>query len=189
MLNMIFNAVILVLSGMILLRIAGRKSISQMSVMTTVIMISIGTTIVQPLNQDKVWNAVVVASTFIGVLIVTEWLTMRFNQVDQWLNGKASLVISDGVIQDKQLKKLRMTVDQLEIRLREHGIGAITDVKTATLEVNGMLGYELYPEAKPLTLREFRAYMEQLSHAPPSAPLFEEVKNDSHANPVPKRLQ
>ncbi|KAA2297616.1 DUF421 domain-containing protein, partial [Clostridioides difficile] len=38
----IWKSVLLVLIGMILLRIAGRKSISQMSVATTVIMISIG---------------------------------------------------------------------------------------------------------------------------------------------------
>ncbi|WP_419889560.1 hypothetical protein [Paenibacillus xylanexedens] len=44
---------------MILLRIAGRKSISQMSVATTVIMISIGTTIVQPIANHELGKAII----------------------------------------------------------------------------------------------------------------------------------
>lgn len=48
-----WKSVVLVIAGMVLLRIAGRKSISQMSVATTVIMISIGTTIVQPIAKSN----------------------------------------------------------------------------------------------------------------------------------------
>lgn len=54
----IWKSVLLVLIGMILLRIAGRKSISQMSVATTVIMISIGTTIVQPIANHELGKAI-----------------------------------------------------------------------------------------------------------------------------------
>ncbi|MCF7752841.1 DUF421 domain-containing protein [Paenibacillus xylanexedens] len=54
----IWKSVLLVLVGMILLRIAGRKSISQMSVVTTVIMISIGTTIVQPIANHELGKAI-----------------------------------------------------------------------------------------------------------------------------------
>ncbi|WP_186328358.1 hypothetical protein [Paenibacillus sp. 32O-W] len=53
----IWKSAILVIAGMVLLRIAGRKSISQMSVATTVIMISIGTTIVQPLANKSTMDS------------------------------------------------------------------------------------------------------------------------------------
>lgn len=46
----------------------------------------------------------------------------------------------DGKIITNNLKKLRMSVDQLEARLREDGIASITDVKTASIEITGQLG-------------------------------------------------
>ena len=45
------------------------------------------------------------------------------------------------------------------MRLRQQGINRISDVKTATLEPNGQLGYELFPDAKPITVREFKELM------------------------------
>lgn len=79
----IWKSVLLVLVGMILLRIAGRKSISQMSVVTTVIMISIGTTIVQPIANHELGKAIGSASVFIATLLVVEQLQLKFN----FLNG------------------------------------------------------------------------------------------------------
>ncbi|WP_440111348.1 hypothetical protein [Paenibacillus sp. QZ-Y1] len=75
----IWKSVLLVLTGMILLRIAGRKSISQMSVATTVIMISMGTTIVQPIANHELGKAIGSAAVFIATLIVVEQLQLKFN--------------------------------------------------------------------------------------------------------------
>ncbi|VTR61599.1 Protein of uncharacterised function (DUF421) [Actinobacillus pleuropneumoniae] len=50
------------------------------------------------------------------------------------------------------MKKLRLTVDALEMKLRQQGISKLSDVKTATIEPNGQLGYELQDYAKPVTL-------------------------------------
>ena len=45
------------------------------------------------------------------------------------------------------------------MRLRNQGISSIEDVKTATIEPNGQLGYELMEDAKPLTIGEFKKLM------------------------------
>ncbi|WP_371861036.1 YetF domain-containing protein [Paenibacillus macerans] len=42
--------------------------------------------------------------------------------------------------------------DQLEVRLRQIGVSNIADVKTATLEPNGQIGYELTESARPVTV-------------------------------------
>lgn len=60
----------------------------------------------------------------------------------------------------KNLKKLRLTVDQLEMRIRNEGINKFDDIKFATIEPNGLLGFELAEDAKPLTIREFKTLME-----------------------------
>ena len=151
-LEWIWKSALLVVVGVILLRIAGRKSISQMTVATTVIMISIGTTIVQPVANHTLWKAVGSASVFIVTLMIIELLVLKFNWLEKLLSGNSKTVIENGVLQTDQMRKLRMSVDQLETRLRQKGIGNISDVQTATLEPNGLIGYELKPYARPVTL-------------------------------------
>ncbi|KGP71426.1 DUF421 domain-containing protein [Pontibacillus yanchengensis] len=154
--NVIVESIIMVLVGVFLLRLAGRKSISQMSLAQTVIMISIGSIIIQPIIESSLWKTTVAASVFILVLLVMELLQLWFNPVEKFITGKSRIVIQDGVIQTKELQKLRLSVDQIEMFLRQNGIGKLSDVKTATIEPNGQLGYELTEEAKPLTIGELK---------------------------------
>lgn len=91
-----------------------------------------------------------------------------------------------------------MTVDPLEMRLRNQGISNIHDVKTATIEPNGQLGYELKEDAKPLTIGEFKklmnAYFPEVSsntsiqkRSSNDANIFQEI--DDKQQQHPKYLQ
>ncbi|MNL47126.1 hypothetical protein D3C87_1698930 [compost metagenome] len=83
-----------------------------------------------------------------------------------------------------------MTVDQLEIRLREKGISNFNDVKTATLEPNGQLGYELMRHAKPVTIGEFELILGLKSEdSMNKGPLFKEVSQNHHESGIDPTLQ
>jgi uncharacterized membrane protein YcaP (DUF421 family) len=191
------KAFLLVVGGIALLRFAGRKSISQMTVVTTVIMISIGAIIVQPLANQSAWKALGAAAIFIFVMWVIERLSIKYDAVEKWAQGFGQTVIMDGQINAENLKKMRMTVDQLEMRLRQKGIQKVSDVKTAVLEANGQLGYELMRHAQPLTVGEFERIMgNYLAGKPMSAfqnpldtNLFNEVRNNRHSKDIDDRMQ
>ncbi|HHX7188920.1 MULTISPECIES: DUF421 domain-containing protein [Bacillus cereus group] len=154
--NFILEAFILILSGILLLRLAGRKSISQMTLAQTVVMISIGTIIVQPIVEKSVLKAIVSALIFVISVVILEYLQLKSNAFEKFITGKSKTVIENGILNVIALKKMRLTVDQLEMRLRNQGISKIEDVKTATLEPNGQLGYELKGDAKPLTVGDLK---------------------------------
>jgi uncharacterized membrane protein YcaP (DUF421 family) len=155
-LSFIWQSFLLILVGILLLRISGRKSISQMTLAQTVVMISIGTIIVQPIVEKSVMKAMIGAAIFVISIVILEFLQLKFNGFEKFITGKSKIVIENGELNIKNLKKLRLTVDQLEMRLRNQGISKIEDVKMATLEPNGLLGYELNDHAKPLTVGEFK---------------------------------
>ncbi|MGK9185177.1 DUF421 domain-containing protein [Priestia filamentosa] len=157
--NFLWQSAILILAGIFLLRIAGRKSISQMTLPQTVVMISLGTIIVQPIVEKSMVKAIGGAAVFTLAIVVLEYIQVKSNAFEKFLTGKSKTVIQNGQLDIKTLKKLRLTVDQLEIRLRNQGITNIQDVKTATIEPNGQLGYELQDDAKPLTVGEFKNVM------------------------------
>ncbi|MRG85839.1 DUF421 domain-containing protein [Salinibacillus xinjiangensis] len=149
----------MVIAGVLLLRLAGRKSISQMTLAQTVVMISIGSIIIQPIVETSVLRTILASSIFVVALILMEFLQVRFNFLEKFLTGKSKVIIQNGQLNVPTMRKLRFTVDQLEMRLRQQGISDIKDVKTATLEPNGQIGYELMDEAKPLTVKEFKRLM------------------------------
>ncbi|MDF2532549.1 MAG: hypothetical protein K0Q65_2130 [Clostridia bacterium] len=192
----IFNAILLVLYGTFVLRLAGRKSISQMTVAQTIIMISIGSLMIQPIANKSTYRTFIVAAVFIATLILLEYLQIKFNYIEKMITGKSKVVIQDGKIVEATMKKLRFSVDQLEIRLRQLGISNIADVKTATLEPNGQIGYELMRHAKPLTVGEFEKLMSSFfqiqqtqSKQSQNINIFDELKQEQHQTQHPPRLQ
>lgn len=80
----------MIVVGIILLRIAGRKSISQLSVTQTVIMISIGSIIIQPFIAHNLWETILAASVFIFALLVMEILQIKTDFFEKLLSGKLS---------------------------------------------------------------------------------------------------
>ncbi|WP_145150928.1 DUF421 domain-containing protein [Paenibacillus xylanexedens] len=207
----IWKSVLLVLIGMILLRIAGRKSISQMSVATTVIMISIGTTIVQPIANHELGKAIGSASVFILTLLVVEQLQLKFNVFERLMSGSSKMVVEDGKVIIPNLKRMRYTMDQLEMHMRQNGITSVDDLETATVEPNGQLGYVLKRHARPVTIGDLEEILRSYTitdnipatgEQPPqqdsnksstpsdnSTDIFQEVSKGAHAQPVDPKLQ
>ena len=157
----IWKSLFLIVFGMVMLRISGRKSISQMTIPTTITMISIGTIIVQPIADENILLTIVAAVIFIAVLILVEVLQVHWNRFEKWVKGPAVIVIQNGQFVVDNMKKMRLTADALEMKLRQQGISKLSDVKTATIESNGQLGYELSDSARPVTLSQ----LEQLLSA------------------------
>lgn len=189
-----WKAILLSLTGILFLRLTGRKSISQTTIATTVVMISIGTILVQPILETSLWKTVVSIFLISAMLMLLEYLQLKFDFFETFISGKSKVVIQDGQLDVKNLKKMRITVDQLEGRLRQAGINKISDVKTATLESNGQLGYELMPDAKPLTVGEFKKLVGYLVNQEQTTSsqtfgLFDEVKEKQHNHHVPDKLQ
>ncbi|MGJ7922113.1 DUF421 domain-containing protein [Neobacillus sp. LXY-4] len=175
--SFIWKSFLLIFAGILLLRTAGRKSISQMTLAQTIVMISIGTIIVQPIVEKSVMKAIVGAAIFVTSIIIVEYLELKFNLVEKFITGKSKIVIENGTLHRKNLKKLRLTADQLEMRMRNQGISKIEDVKFATIEPNGLLGYELNDDAKPLTVGEFKKLINMYF------PLVQSVEQNPTQNP------
>ncbi|MDA7028082.1 DUF421 domain-containing protein [Bacillus sp. CLL-7-23] len=186
----ILKTLLLILTAIILLRISGRKSISQMTIATTVVMISIGTIIVQPIIETSVLKTITAATIFIIVLLSIEFLKLKFDSFESLISGKAILLIENGELQVQNLKKHRLTVDEVEMRLRTQGISKMSDVKHATLESNGQIGYELIDDAKPFTLGEYKKFLQgQLGTQDElQNNLFQEI-SEGHVNIPDERLK
>lgn len=210
--DLLWKAIIIVIGGTILLRFAGRKSISQMTLAQTVIMIGIGSLLIQPIAGENIWSTLLVGLFLVLTLIVMEYIQIKGDFFENILTEKAKVLVENGVIQEKNLKKIRLTVDQLEMNLRQQSVQRIEDVQWATLEANGRVAMVLKEDAQPVTKKEFKQLSRMLEQVlsqqdllakteqslplnnesiPPAEQetLFTEVHRNAHKNKPPKHLQ
>lgn len=162
-LNWIWQSVLIFIVGTFILRVGGRKSISQMTISQTIVMIGLGSLLIQPVSGKGLLITFLVAAVLTILMIITEYLEVKVDFLETMVSGKSVIVIENGKLNIKNLKKIRMTIDKLETRLRQAGISSIEDVKYATIEVSGQLGYELKDNKKPLTQEDFVKLMSEIS--------------------------
>lgn len=169
--NFIWEALTILFIGFCLLRIAGKKTVSEMTGLEVITLLSIASVVAHGISEEGLWKTIVTLCVFVALLIAVQYTAMKVNLIERLFIGKATPVIEEGKIITKNLKKLRMSVDQLETKLREKGISSSSEVKSATIEVNGHLGYEMMRHAKPVTIGELEKILARLhSLQPPQKP-------------------
>jgi uncharacterized membrane protein YcaP (DUF421 family) len=78
----------------------------------------------------------------IGVLeLGNSWLSFRSPRYSRWVEGKPTVLIRDGIVQEEALRRERIRREELFALLRLEGKGEdeIPEIERATLEVNGEL--------------------------------------------------
>lgn len=156
------KVILVLLSGVVLLRLAGRKSISQMTIPEVVLMISIGTLLIQPIKTDNQWVAVYGGLLLVLGMLLISYLQLKFPKLRKAINGLPTVLIQDGKIDFEKMKLTKMNMDLLEMRLRQLKVDHIEDVKIAILETSGDLTILLQDHKKAATKEDIQFLLDQI---------------------------
>lgn len=159
--NILFESIILILTGIIVLKLTGSKSVSQMTRAEIIIVVSIRRIIVEPILSRKVGPSIFAAFIFASVLLIIHFFELKSRKVEKFLNGNSIILIENGEILKKNLLRAKMSEQQLFMHLREKGIHEIKNLQQATVETNGRIGYQLTTKAQPVTLEMLEKLLEQ----------------------------
>ena len=81
-------------------------------------------------------------------------LTMKSVKFRAIICGRPSIIVENGKIHQREMKKNRFTVDELTEELRMKGITDLSTVKYAILETNGMISVLPYANQLPVTAEQ-----------------------------------
>ena len=128
---------------MVLMRVIGRRELSQLEPFDLVLLIILGDALQQGLTQDdySVTGAVLVVGTFAVLQVSVSWLGYRFPQVRPVIEGEPLIVVQDGKPIEKNLKRERLTIGELAEAARIQQIAHLDDVQWAVLETNGQITF------------------------------------------------
>ncbi|WP_339228894.1 DUF421 domain-containing protein [Oceanobacillus sp. FSL K6-2867] len=148
-------------------RVMGKKQISQLTFFDYCVGITIGS-IAATMSVDqnvKIVNGLV-SLTIWGIFpIILAYFGMKSMIFSKITDGKATILIRDGEVLDKNLKKNLLTINELLMLLREKGTFKVSDVEMAVFETNGELSIMLKTDQQPVTPKTLGITLEK-EHGP-----------------------
>jgi len=137
----------------IMTRILGKRQISQLSLFEYITGISIGNLAAYlSLDTDTNWILGVVAlSVWVSMSLGIEFLQMKSKKARELLDGKPTIIIQNGKILEANMKRERLTSDELLELLRTKDIFDVSQVEFAIMDTSGELNVLLKKEHQPLT--------------------------------------
>lgn len=142
------RAVIIYITVIIALRIMGKRQIGEMTPHELVITILVSQVAIIPLqdNAMPLANMVIPILIFVSFEIIVSAVSMKSIGFRNIIQGKPIFVIRNGKLDEKQLKRLRITIDDLMDAVREKGYFDISEIQDAVVETNGNVS--VLPKAK-----------------------------------------
>ncbi|MDO4608222.1 MAG: DUF421 domain-containing protein [Clostridia bacterium] len=156
MIYTVIRTIILYVVVTVAIRLMGKRQIGDMQPNELVITLLISEIAAIPLQDTEQPMAIGIIAIFVLVFleIVISVLSLKSFYVRKILNGKSVVVIKNGVIDQKAMQNLRMTVIDLIEQLRAQDVFNIEDVAFAVLEVNGGLSVLLKKDAQPVSVKD-----------------------------------
>lgn len=131
----------------------GKRQVGELNPQELVITILISAVATVPLENNgmPLANSLIPIAIFISFEIINSTLSMKSIKFRSMIKGKPRFIIKDGIIQQKELTKLRFTTDDLTDAIRQAGVFDISQVANAIVETNGVVSVQKKSEYAPLT--------------------------------------
>jgi len=124
-------------------RAVGRRELSSMEPFDLILLVVIGDMVQQGVTQSdySLTGTTIVIATLACLVVGTAYLSYRFRRLRPLLEGEPTLLISDGKLLERNLKRERMTIEEVRAEARQQSIGSLGEVRYAVLETNGKVSF------------------------------------------------
>lgn len=158
-----YRSIILFAVSLVLVRFMGKRTIAQLSPFDLIVIIIMGSAIAIPLEDDKIKltygiiPVVVMSILNYGLSVIIT----KNRKIENLLQGTSTVLVRDGEVIIRNMKKERITMADLLILLREKNIANINEIEEATIEPNGKLSIIKKKEMQSVTPKDLGMWSNQ----------------------------
>lgn len=156
MVAIFFRTVVIYLLLIIVMRLMGKRQIGELEVselITTILLSEIASLPITS-HEIPVMYAVIPIITLLSLEVIMSVLLIKFPSIKNLLSPRPNVIINKGKLDQKELKRIRMSTDELLCEIRRAGIADLSEVYYAIVEENGKLSVLPKVSAKPPTLSQ-----------------------------------
>ncbi|WP_152391710.1 DUF421 domain-containing protein [Paenibacillus guangzhouensis] len=134
-------------------KVLGKRQVAQLSLFEYITGITIGSLAAYiSMDLEKHWGLGIISlAVWVGVSFIIEMVQLKTKKLRDFIDSKSQVLIKDGKILEDNLKKVRVTSDELLAQLRKRNVFNAADVEFAIMESNGEFNVLLKRENQPLT--------------------------------------
>ncbi len=157
------RTIVLYLVLILSIRLMGKRQIGQMEASEFVVTMLVANLASIPMQDAAIplYSGLVPILTVLGVELVLSGLILHSVALRRFFCGKPVILIDNGKILQENLRKTRVTLDELTGHLREKDVLDLSSVQYAILETDGNLSVFPYPRFRPAAAQDAKIRTEQ----------------------------
>lgn len=139
--TIIFRAIFLYIVILFVFRLMGRREIGELSILDLVVFLMIGEMAVMAIEQpeDPLMHTLVPIFLLVIIQITFAYVSLKSVKFREFVDGKPEIIIRNGKIDERAMRKHRYNYHDLLLQMREKDIRHIDDIEFAILETSGSL--------------------------------------------------
>jgi uncharacterized membrane protein YcaP (DUF421 family) len=128
---------------LVVTRAVGRRELGQMEPFDFILLVVIGDLVQQGVTQSdqSLTGATIVIAVMCLLTVGTAYISFRFRRLRPLLEGDPIVLIAGGELQERALRRQRITDDELAAEARLQQIGSLREVRFAILESSGKISF------------------------------------------------
>ena len=141
--DIVIRAAVIFLFIFLLTRMLGRRELNSLEPFDLILLVVTGDLVQQGVTQnDQSITGALLAISTIGLLTVAlSYLSFRFKRIRPILNGEPIVLVEDGELIEPNLRRQRLTREEIGAEARLEGISSIEDIRWGILETNGRISF------------------------------------------------
>ncbi|MFD2611481.1 DUF421 domain-containing protein [Paenibacillus gansuensis] len=155
-LEVILRTAISVIVLFFLTKLLGKRQVSQLSLFEYITGITIGS-LAAYISMDLQTNwylGLISLAVWISFSLVIEYIQLKNKKLRDWIDGKGTILIENNKILENNLKKEKLTLDDLTEQLRKKNVFSAAEVEFAIMETTGDINVLLKKENQPVTPKQ-----------------------------------
>lgn len=141
--DIVLRAVVVFFFLLFLTRVVGRRELSSLEPFDLILLIVIGDLVQQGVTQsDHSLTGAVLAAAAFGVLtVVVSYVSYRFVRLRPVIEGEPLILLQEGEPIGHNLRRERITLEEIAAAARQQGIASLAEVQWAVLETGGRISF------------------------------------------------
>lgn len=128
---------------LLITRVVGRRELGSLEPFDLIMLVVVGDLVQQGVTQSdySLTGTLIVLATLAVLTVSTSYLSFRVKPLRGLLEGEPIVLIADGELVMRNLRRERLTVDELAAEARQQQIADLADVRFAVLETSGRISF------------------------------------------------
>lgn len=141
--DIVLRAAVIFVFLFVIMRASGRRELASMEPFDLIILVVIGDLVQQAVTQQdfSVTGAFLAAGTIALMTVAFSWASYRFPRLRPLLDGRPIVLVEDGRPIERNLRRERITLQELAAQARLQQIESIEQIRIAVLETSGAISF------------------------------------------------